>query len=320
MDSIATLALPFFGLIFLGFAAGKWIRIPERGLSGLTLFIVYFALPALFFRLISETPIEELGNWRFILGTSAATLIVFALGFGVGLRASRGKVDEATIQGLAASYANVGYIAPGLTLAVFGAPAIVPTALIFCFDNLIMFTLAPLGVSLGRHEGKSAGALFLQVTRRVLLHPFILATIAGVIAAAVEFRSPEPISQLLTLLSNAAAPCALFTMGAVLAMQPLRSIPLELPVLVALKLIGHPVLAYVLVSAIGNFEPVWIYTAVLIASLPAATNVFVIAQQYGAWVNRASTAVIVSTAVGVVTVTGLLYLIGSGTLPADLFP
>ncbi|MCC6736575.1 MAG: AEC family transporter, partial [Bauldia sp.] len=64
MDGIATLALPFFGLIFLGFGAGKWLRIPEEGLAGLQLFILYFALPALFFRLISQTPIEELGEWH----------------------------------------------------------------------------------------------------------------------------------------------------------------------------------------------------------------------------------------------------------------
>lgn len=317
---MAGLALPFFGLIFLGFAAGKWIRLPENGLAGLSLFVLYFALPALFFRLISGTPIEELGNWTFIAATTSATLVILIIGFGVGMVASRGRVAEATIQALAAGYANNGYMAPGLTLAAFGPAAAVPTALVFCFDNILIFILAPTGISIGTHDGASPGAIALRVARRVLSHPFILATIAGVIAAAVHFRPPEPLDHLLVLLSDAAAPCALFALGVVLAMQPMRRVPTELPILIGLKLFGHPALVYLFLSIAGDFDPVWVYTAVLIASLPAATNVFVIAQQYGIWVNRASSAVLLSTLLAVATVTGLLYLIGSGALPPDLFP
>ena len=56
------------------------------------------------------------------------------------------------------------------------------------------------------------------------------------------------------------------------------------------------------------------------AALPTATNVFVIAQQYEVWVQRASASVLITTCLSVVTVTGLLYMIRSGALPADLFP
>ena len=62
------------------------------------------------------------------------------------------------------------------------------------------------------------------------------------------------------------------------------------------------------------------FSAVLLASLPTATNVFVIAQQYGVWVERASASVLITTCLSVLTVTSLLYLITSGMLPPDLFP
>jgi predicted permease len=48
--------------------------------------------------------------------------------------------------------------------------------------------------------------------------------------------------------------------------------------------------------------------------------VFVIAQQYNVWVQRASASVLITTLMSVGTVTGLLYLIKSGALPPDLFP
>jgi predicted permease len=87
-----------------------------------------------------------------------------------------------------------------------------------------------------------------------------------------------------------------------------------------LKLVVHPLLCYVVLSAVGNFSETWLFSAVLLAALPTATNVFVIAQQYGVWVERASASVLITTCLSVLTVTGLLYAITHGILPPDLFP
>jgi len=320
MSDVVLLAMPFFGLIFLGFAIGKLVAIPEDGMAGLNFFVLYLALPALFFQLISQTPIEELANWRFVLATTLGSLAAFSLAFGIGMLLNRGNIAEATIQGLAGAYGNIGYMAPGLTMAVFGAAATVPTALVFCFDNTLFFTLAPLMMAIAGGQPGSPAQLALGIARRVFLHPFIIATIAGVVAAAVHFVPPGPIDQMLTLLRGAAAPCALFAMGVTIATRPVRRFTAELPIIAAIKLIAHPVIAYVLLSWFGDFDPVWMYSAVLMASLPTATNVFVLAQQYQTWVQRASAIVLITTVVSVATVTGLLYLIAAGILPVDLFP
>ncbi|MEP1291515.1 MAG: AEC family transporter, partial [Nitratireductor sp.] len=131
---------------------------------------------------------------------------------------------------------------------------------------------------------------------------------------------PAPVARLLEMLARAAAPCALFAMGVSLALRPLKRVPRELAPIAVLKLILHPLVCYVILSAVGDFDPVWVWTAVLLAGLPTATNVFVIAQQYGVWVERASASVLITTILSVATVTGLLYLVKSGLLPPDLFP
>lgn len=109
-------------------------------------------------------------------------------------------------------------------------------------------------------------------------------------------------------------------MGVTLALRPLNRVPHELASIAALKLILHPSLCYVVLSWIGNFSEIWVFSAVLLAALPTATNVFVIAQQYGVWVQRASASVLITTCLSVLTVTGLLYMIRHGILPPDLFP
>ena len=86
------------------------------------------------------------------------------------------------------------------------------------------------------------------------------------------------------------------------------------------KLILHPLIVYVVLQAVGRFDPIWIESAVLLAALPTATNVFVVGQQYGAWQERASATILITTACSVVTVSLVLYLIKSGALPAQLFP
>jgi malonate transporter len=158
------------------------------------------------------------------------------------------------------------------------------------------------------------------VLRKIFFHPFIIATAVGVAFAFIDVELPEAVTRLIDYLAQAAAPCALFAMGVTLALRPLKRVPLALGYIVPIKLIVHPMLMYFLLSWIGDFDPVWIYTAVLIASLPTATNVFVMAQQYGVWIERASASVLITTALSVVTVSGLLYIVTTGILPPDWWP
>jgi hypothetical protein len=325
MAEISGLVLPFFGLIFVGYLTAKFARNPAGEGAGdamgwLNIFIIYLALPALFFKLVSKTPIEQLTRFDFVFSSIGATYTVFALVFAAGYLIRRNSLAESTVQGLAGAYGNIGYMGPGLALLAFGEPAAVPVALIFCFENVLHFMVAPAMMALAGDEKSSPGRLALAIARKILLHPFILSTIAGVIAAYVSFQPPVPVQRLIDYLAQAAAPCALFAMGVTLALRPLKRIPAEIGYIVPAKLILHPVLMYLVMSIGGNFDPVWVQTAVLLAALPTATNVFVIGQQYGVWQERASATILITTVLSVATVTMLLYFISSGTLPADLFP
>ncbi len=320
MSGIFGLVFPFFGLIFLGLIAARLVKLPPDALGWMNIFVIYFALPALFFQLLSQTPIERLTEWGYIFGCIFATFVIFAVMFVGSVLWSGGEIAQSTIKGLAAAYGNIGYMGPGLAILAFGEEAAVPVALIFCFENIMHFTIAPIMMALSGKSDLPAAKLLGQIISKVALHPFIIATAIGVIAAYMEFRPPDALDRLLVALSQAAAPCALFAMGVTLALRPLRRLSASIGPIVLLKLIAHPALCYVALSWIGDFSPVWVYTAVLLAALPTATNVFVIGQQYGVWVERASASILITTVVSVFTVTAILYAITNGLLPADLFP
>lgn len=320
MTDVIGLVLPFFGLIFMGFLVARITRQPLEALGWMNTFIIYVALPALFFQLLAKTPFERLTEWSFIFGAVFSTYLIFSMMFVGSILASGGRIAESTIKGLAAAYGNIGYMGPGLALLAFGEEAAVPVALIFCFENIMHFAIAPMMMALSGDDKSTPAALALGVARKIVLHPFIIATAVGVAGAYLEIRPPLPIERFLEYLARAAAPCALFAMGVTLALRPLKRVPTEMAPIAVLKLVVHPMVAWVVLSWVGNFSPEWVFSAVLLAALPTATNVFVIAQQYNVWVQRASASVLITTLISVGTVTGLLYLIKSGALPPDLFP
>jgi predicted permease len=319
MVDIINLSLPFFGLIFIGFLCGKLKQIPDTALGWMNFFIVYVALPALFYRILAKTPLEQLAQVNFILATTLATFSAFVLSFGIAMAVRAGHLGESTIAALAGSYGNIGYMGPGLALATFGPDAAVPVALIFCFDTLLLFTLVPLLMALARPQRGSVLAVAGHAIKRIVLNPLVLSTAAGVLAAAVHFQAPVAIEQLFSFLQNAAAPCALFTLGVTVALRPLNKLPWEVPALTTMKLVIHPVILFLLLSALGVDNEIWIYTAILMAALPPALNVFVFAREYDTWVEQASSSVLFGTVMSVATLTAVMWLAKTHHLPALLF-
>lgn len=319
MIGLFNLLAPFFGLIGLGFFCGKTVRQPEAGLAWMQFFLIYVALPCLFYRLIADKPLDQLANWPFIAATTLSTLLAFALAFSAGWRHTR-DMPQSVMQGVAGSYSNVGYMGPPLILGAMGQEASAPVVLIFVFDNLLLFSLVPLLMSFAGVEKLSLAATVRRIAWRVVTHPFNVATALGVAASYLHLELPRAAEQMVTWLAGAAAPCALFILGVTVALRPLRRVPGEVPALVTVKLAVHPLLVWLLLSAIGDFGQTWTYAAMIMAALPPALNIFVIATQYNVGVERASACVLIGTLASMVTLTAVLFLTNTGLLPYDLFP
>jgi malonate transporter len=309
MADIAGLLFPFFGLILIGYCSAKITRQPIEALGWLNTFIIYAALPALFFKLVSATPIEELVRFDFIGLTILSTYSIFLLLFAISFWLRKNSLGESVIQSFSGSYGNIGYMGPGLALLALGEKAAVPVALIVCLENATHFIVAPASMALRGGEDRSALTITWDVFRKVLTHPFILSVIAGFAVAALNVKTAQPIQQLVDYLAQAAAPCALFAMGVTLALRPIKRIPSEIYYIVPVKLILHPLITFAVLSAYGGFEPIWIYSAVLLAGLPTATNVFVLGQQYQTWQERASATILITTILSVLTLSVVLYLL-----------
>jgi malonate transporter len=312
MLDIINLALPFFGLIFIGFACGKWRQIPDAGLAWMNFFILYVSLPALFFHILAKTPFAQLAQVDFIKVTTLSTACAFAIAFVAGFLIRR-NVADATLAAVGGGFGNVGYMGPGLSLAAIGPEAAVPVALIFSFDALLIFTLVPL---LMAFSGSSTGLgrALRDVATSIFLNPLLIAAALGVGAAALKWEPPEAVDRLLQFLYTSAAPCALFALGVTVALRPLERMPWEVPLLAAVKLVVHPILVLMLLGWLGPFSEVWVDTAVLMAALPPALSAYVFARQYDVWIEQASSAVLIGTLASVATLTAVMWLVQTHAL------
>ena len=314
MVAILNLAVPYFGLIFIGFACGRSKGLPESGLAWMNFFLLYVSLPALLFGIMSKTPFEELNNPPFLIATTLGTASAFVLALFAGRLIGRLSFREATLAGLSGAYGNIGYMGPGLALAVLGAKAAAPTALIFCCDSIFLFSIVPLLIAFTDGEQRHWLHTIGLVVRQIVFNPLIMSACAGALAAAFHLDLPDAIDNTLLFLQNAAAPVALFVLGVTVALRPFGRVPWEVPGVIAVKLLIHPLIVVGLMVLLGPFAQPWAATAVLMASLPPALNVFVIARQNDTWIEPASVAVLIGTFASVVTLTTVMWLLQTGRL------
>ena len=309
MPSIFDTALPFFALIFCGYGAGRLGLLDETAAAGVNTFVFYFALPAFLFGLMSSSPIGEVVNGPFIGAYVTASLAVFALAALAGHRLFQITRAEAAVQGLAAVLANTGYMGIPLISAVFGTEAAVPIVVGLTLDGILIIPLGIIIIESSKGNTESLSATALSTFSALARNPLTLAIFVGLAASAAGLETPEPLANFLDLLGGAAGPCALFALGATLAGRKVAGGTAEVSYMTFIKLAVHPTALLLTTTVLFDVRTLWATAALLGAALPIAANVFIVARQYDVYVVRTSSAILVSTAVSMISVSVLLLVL-----------
>ncbi|SEP09944.1 AEC family transporter [Aquisalimonas asiatica] len=308
MDVILTIALPFFALIFTGMIAGRTPLMPGETITGLNKFVFFFALPALLISSIAEAPVEDLGDPALFLAWLLPGVALFALTYWLMRALFGGSAGRRAVQALAASFANVGFVGLPLVIAALGNEATPAAAVVIVVDTAIMIGIATAIIEVDKGGSGSLMRAVRTAVQGVVRNPLIVASVFGTLLSAFAVSIPGPVFSYLELLGAAAGPAALFALGATLARQPLGEQVGATGIIVFLKLVVHPALVWGATVLLG-LPPTWQAALVIMASLPVAANVYVLAQRYQVNVAGASTAILVSTVIAVATVSVVLHLI-----------
>ena len=326
MTTVLDAVLPVFALIGIGALAAWRGLLDATATDALNLFVVWLALPAVLFGACAHMSWAQIDQPGFVLAAGGGAVLTFALSMGLDRRPRRRLADRA-IEGLDASYGNVGYLGLPLGLALFG-PSVLPALVIAMLMTacvlfagvivLIEFDLAAAPADLHQEEKRGGvsspkrprlGATLVRTARSLARNPLVVSPILGGVWSATGLPVPLPVDRFLTLLGAAASPCALVTIGLFLVQQTESATLREVSRLVGLKLVAAPLLTFAIGRAV-TMPPSWFEASVLLAALPTGTGPFMLAKLYNREAAATSRAILASTVLSVATVSALVLWIG----------
>jgi len=312
MLDVLRVTFPFFALVLCGYLAARRRFLPLEAIPGLNGFVLYFALPCMLLRFGASTPITQLLDLGVALTYLLCAMIMVAFTVAVSLN-RRIRWKDASLGALVAAFPNTGFMGVPLLVALLGPSAAGPTIVTIVVDMVVTSSLCVALSQLdaaGEHGAAVAGR---KALAGMLKNPMPWAILLGALFSWQGLSLLAPVGKTVGLLADAASPVALFTIGAVLARsQMLAHERTQGPLLwrdvlpVALfKLLLHPVL--VLLVAITARQ--WgvplsreaLVVMVLVAALPSASNVSLLAERFGADNGRIARIILLTTAAAFLT-------------------
>lgn len=303
-----------FGLIFAGFACRRRGVLGPNSASELNRFVVWLALPALLFDTMAHATWQQLYQPGFVAAFSIGCLGAFLPILAMRMIGGRHLAD-ASVDAIAASYPNTGYIGFPLGMIAFGSASLTPTTIATILVACLLFALAIVLIEVGLQTERTPHKLGLKVLGSLARNPLIVSPILGVLLASTHVALPQSAETFLKLLSGAASPCALVSLGLFLAEKRpsetgARGISL---LLTGVKLLGQPALTWWLAARVFGLPATLVEMAVVLAALPTGTGPFMLAEFYRREAHITSRTILLSTVGSVVTLSLLLLVMGHRT-------
>lgn len=310
MLAILAITGPIFILIAVGFAAVRLRVLATTDMRALGVFVINFALPALLFSAMSAGSVTQTLRLDLLLPYALGSLAVVGLVVALAMTVLRRKLQMAAVLAMGMSVSNSAFIGFPIAQQLSPGTASAALAVYAMVEALIMFPLLMALAELG-----GGGGRWPVVLRGIVLslarNPMILAILAGVALSLAGLTLPLPAARAIELLGSTAAPVALFYIGGTLAGLKVKIAAVDIDLIVAGKLLLHPLVVYLAFLALPLDGAGLQTAAVLNACMPMMSIYPILAQKYGQE-GLCAAALVATTVASFFTISGFLWLSGAG--------
>jgi len=301
-----TIVLPIFLVIGLGFLL-RHIGLFNDDFTQQTNRLVYLVfLPILLFHKISQANFVSYFNGPLVIGSSLAIASLFIISYAyASLRRypapSLGSFSQGSFRG------NLAYIGLAICLNAYGDSGLTRASILMGFLVPVLNLFAIIAL-IWPQRNKDSAAPAHNWRREILLNPLILASFAGISWSYFSLPVPVILKSSLGIVSGLTLPLALLAIGGSFSLQRLKGDLQSAGIASLLKLIGMPVVAALLLTALG-VQGTDLGIGILLAGTPAATATYIMAHQMKADAELAGSIVMLSTLASAFSYTLLLVLL-----------
>jgi hypothetical protein len=314
MTGILASILPIFLVIAVGFAAVRSRLFPEAGLAPLGVFVIRIALPAMFFRSLSQRSFAEVMNARYLAAYVLASLLMLGLGLAWSRWLRRQPLETAAIVGMGMSCANSAYIGYPVALQVVGPIAATALAMCALVENVLMIPLVLAIADSASATHEPFLKALLRSLARLRHNPMVIGIFAGALFSLLRVPVHPVLARALDLVAGTAPPMALFVIGGNLVGLALGAVLVDVQAVSYSKLLLHPLAVGLAMLAIGPADPAVRTAAVIIASAPMLSIYPIFGARHGLQ-GLCAAALLLATSLSFLTMSAVAWLLGSASPP-----
>jgi predicted permease len=265
---IATILLPDFALILMGFLLARFTNWGPQFWSGLEKLVYYVLFPSLLFHATARTSFDFSSTGKLLQVALMGTASGIALGWlARPLFRSAPMVFESSVQ---TAFRFNSYIALAIASRLGGEQG---TSLM----AFIMGFAVPLCNMAAVHAlVRNNGGLLKELVK----NPLLIATACGTLFNLLGLQVPELAGAILSRTANASIALGLMAVGAGLRLTGVDEAKGIAAYLLVVKLMALPLIAYVLGRWLG-LPPLQLQIAVMFCALPTAPSAYVLAARMG---------------------------------------
>ncbi|WP_205470600.1 AEC family transporter [Breoghania sp. L-A4] len=304
---IVAVVLPIFALIVFGFGAAVTKLLNESVGDALGQFVYVIAIPLLVFRTLATASFDGASPWALWAAYFSGVAIIWATATLLSRRIFRREARYGVIGGISAGFANTVLVGIPVVSATFGDTGLVPLFVILSVHLPVMTIASTIlmeraAVTDGTEEPKPLLQTLIGITRNLLVNPLVI----GILAGAAWRTAGLPLTGLpadaIGKIANAAIPVALFSLGMSLRRYGIRGNLAPAIVMTALKIVGLPVIVYLLTLYVFKLPPLWVQVATLTAACPTGINAYLFATRFGTGHALSSNTITLSTGGAVLSI------------------
>ena len=309
MSIFLQVILPVFLVIGFGYLAvwQKWFS--DSGVEALMKFTQTFAIPCLLFQAVSTLDLSQTFHFALLGSFYFGAVCGFCLGlFGARFLFKRTWDDSVAI-GFCCLFSNSVLLGLPITERAYGTAALTANFAIIAVHAPICYGIGITIMELVRGRGSSAQELLRKVLQAIFKNALVIALGLGFFVNLLGIILPVVLTDGLDLLATSALPAALFGLGGVLVRYRPEGDLRVIFYICAISLLVHPSLVWI-TGHYFELSDTDFRSAVLTAAMAPGINAYIFANMYGTARRVAASAVLISTALTILTASFWLYALG----------